>query len=276
MKKKNDSVYQSKFWRPIPQNDIILNKALFQNYGFDKHIHEEYAIGVIGQGCIDGFLDGSTKLINKSSIMTINPDTAHSNWAHDNSTYSQSALYLNPSFLSTLLEENFKSKPVHFKSGLIDNESLANEFLALTSSYETGDLSSLDFECQLIDILNKILLINTTANEQKTLSKHDLAIYRAKEFMQDNLDVDLTLDNISEQLDISKYHFLRLFKEHTHFSPHAYLMLKRIEKAKKLLQKANSLVDVAYSCGFNDQSHLTKRFKAVVGITPGEYQKFFI
>lgn len=276
MKKNNNPKFQSKFWKPIEKDDLILNKAFFNNYGFDKHFHEEYAIGVIGQGCIDGFVDGSTKTINKTSIMTINPDTAHSNWAHDNSTYSQSALYLKPSFLSEILKENFNSKQIHFKSGLLEDETLANEFLALTSSFENNVLSALEFECQIIELLNKILLANTSAQEQKGLNKHDIAIFRAKEFMQDNLSEDITLDNISKELDISKYHFLRLFKEHTYFSPHAYLMLKRIEKAKKLLQKGHTLIDVAYSCGFNDQSHLIKRFKSYLGITPGEYQKFFI
>jgi len=273
---KNLINYKSTFYKPTQKDEIILNKSFFNNYGFDKHIHEDYAIGVIGQGCIDGFVDGSTKTINKKSIMTINPDTAHSNWAHNNNSYSQTALYLKPEFLSDILKANFKTAQVHFKSGLLENEKLANEFLYLTSSYEKNELSILDFECALVELLNKIIVSNTILIEQKNLTKHDIAILRAKEFMQDNLSDNLTLDDISKELDISKYHFLRLFKEHTHFSPHAYVMQKRIEKAKELLRAGHTLVDVAYSCGFNDQSHFYKRFKTFMGITPGEYQKFFI
>lgn len=275
MKKENKS-YKPKFWKPIKNEDIILNKSVFNNFGFDKHVHEEFAIGVIGEGFIDGFLDGKTRTINKKSIMTINPDTAHSNWSHGNSTYSQSAIYLNQSFLENVSQENFNSKNIFFKAGLLEDEALANEFLNLASSYEKNELLEIDYECRLIEILNKILLKNSEIIEQKKLSKHDLAIFRAKEFMNDNLSENLTLDDISYELDISKYHFLRLFKEQTHFSPHAYLMLKRLEKAKKLLQKGATPIDVAFSCGFNDQSHLNKRLKAFVGVTAKEYQKFFI
>jgi len=52
-------------------------------------------------------------------------------------------------------------------------------------------------------------------------------------------------------------------------------MLKRIEKAKELLQKGETLTNTAHICGFNDQSHLNRRFKSIMGLTPGEYKKFF-
>lgn len=273
---KENIIYKPKFWKPIKSEDIILNKSVFNNFGFDKHVHEEFAIGVIGKGSINGFLDGKNRIINKNTIMTINPDTAHSNWAHGEDIYWQAAIYLNQSFFSKISKENFNSKDIFFKSGLFEDETLSNELLSLTLSYERLELSELDYECKLIDILNKILLKNCKVKEQKNLSKHDLAILKAKEIMNDKLSEDLTLDDISSELDISKYYFLRLFKEQTHFSPHAYLMLKRLEKAKQLLQKGYSPIYVAHECGFNDQSHLNKRFKSFVGVTAKEYQKFFI
>ena len=81
---------------------------------------------------------------------------------------------------------------------------------------------------------------------------------------------------IAKELNISKYHFLRLFKDKTFLSPHAYLMSTRIEKAKFALQDGQSLIETAYGCGFNDQSHLNRRFKGVFGLTPKEYQNFFL
>lgn len=276
MKKNDNKEFKSKFWKPLPNENILINKSFFNNYGFDKHIHEEFAIGVIEKGYMDGFVDGRIRSINEASIMTINPDTAHSNWSRNNNSYTQAALYLNKSFIETLAKTNFETKDIYFKAGLLEDSSLAKEFLNLISSYEKNELTSIDYECKLIEILNKILLCNTKVQTQKILTKHDIAIYKAKEIMNDKLNEDLTLDEISKELDISKYHFLRLFKEYTHFSPHSYLMLKRLEKAKIMLQKGYAIIEVAYSCGFNDQSHLNRRFKACVGITPKEYQKFFI
>ena len=235
--KKEPSSYQPKFWKPIKNEDIILNKSLFNNFGFDKHVHEEFGIGVISQGFIDGFIDGQTRTINKNSIMTINPDTAHSNWSHNQSSYSQSALYLTTSFLKNIAKEHFHSDNIYFKSGLLENEQLANEFVALANAYENQELSELDYECRLVELLKKILLQNSKVIETPTLKKHDLAILRAKEFMHDNLSDDLTLDDISKALDISKYHFLRLFKEQTHFSTPCLFNAQTIGKSKAITTK---------------------------------------
>ena len=100
-------------------------------------------------------------------------------------------------------------------------------------------------------------------------------IKRVKEYLHDNFYIQISLDDIAKEFSISKYHFLRLFKKHTFVSPHAYLMLVRVEKAKQFLQKGLSIIDATYMCGFNDQSHLNKRFKAITGLTPGEYKNFF-
>jgi len=276
MKKEKIKRLESKLWKPIEHEGVILSKTVFNNSGFDKHIHEEFAIGVISQGEMNGFIDGTTKSINKKSIMTINPDTAHSNNAYNQNMYSQSAVNVHPSFLSTLLKENFGSKQVYFKTGLLDNESLSNEFISLMSFFENNELTIIDYECRLVEVINKILLANTCVQEQKSLSKHDMAINKAKEFMQDNISMNITLDDIAKELDLSKFHFLRLFKKQTHFSPHVYLMLVRLERAKSLLQEGKSIVDTTYTCGFADQSHLNKHFNAYVGLTPKTYQKFFV
>ncbi len=276
MNNKEKKRFESKLWKPIEHEGVILSKTVFNNSGFDKHIHEEFAIGVISHGEMNGFIDGTTKSINKKSIMTINPDTAHSNNAYNQNMYSQSAVNIHPSFLSTLIKENFSSKQVYFKTGLLEHESLSNEFISLMTSFENNELSTIDYECRLVEVLNKILLANTCVQEQKSLSKHDIAIMRAKEFMQDNLSMDITLDDIAQELDLSKFHFLRLFKKHTHFSPHVYLMLKRLERAKQLLQEGKSIIDAVYTCGFADQSHLNKHFKTYMGLTPKTYQKFFL
>jgi len=276
MKKEEIKRFESKLWKPIEHESVILSKTVFNNSGFDKHIHEEFAIGVISHGEMNGFIDGATKSINKKSIMTINPDTAHSNNAYNHNMYAQSAVNIHPSFLSTVLKENFASKQVYFKTGLLNDESLSNEFISLMTSFENNDLTTIDYECRLIEVLNKILLTNTCVQEQKALSKHDISVIRAKEFMQDNLSTDITLDDIAHELDLSKFHFLRLFKKSTHFSPHVYLMLIRLERAKKLLQEGKSIIDTTYTCGFADQSHLNKHFKSYLGLTPKTYQKFFL
>jgi len=275
MKKNDEVIYDAKFWKPDIQEGVVLHKAHFNNFGFDKHVHEDYTIGLIQEGVMDAFLDGSKQRLNKTSIITVNPDEAHACQSQLHNGYKHYSIYLKPEFLKTLSSENFKGEELFFKNGRFDNVKLAIKLVNIINQNENSLSSKIDFECELIDALNELLLTNANTALQKSLTLHDTMIIRAKEYINDNLGLDLQLSDISDELDISKYHFLRLFKEKTFLSPHSYLMLKRIEKSKQLLQKGERLIDIAYKCGFNDQSHLNRRFKSINGLTPGNYKNFF-
>ncbi|UTJ05722.1 AraC family transcriptional regulator [Arcobacter roscoffensis] len=275
MKKQEEVIYDAKFWKPKINEDIVLHKAHFNNYGFDKHVHEDYTIGLIYEGQMDAFVDGQKKKLNKASVITINPDETHACQSQYCEGYKHYSLYLKPSFVKKFQEENFYNEELFFSSGIFENQYLANKLTSLIMQNEYKTHSNIDFECDLVNTLNELFLNNSKAKTPIILSKHDMMINRAKEFMNYNLHLDLSLDDISNELDISKYHFLRLFKQKTFISPHSYLMLKRIERAKQALQKGESIINTTYMCGFNDQSHLSRRFKAFVGLTPGNYRKFF-
>ena len=64
---------------------------------------------------------------------------------------------------------------------------------------------------------------------------------------------------------------MRVFRRQTGLPPHAYQTQVRIEAAKNLIIQGRSLAFVAAETGFADQSHFTRRFKQLAGITPGEY-----
>ena len=275
MKKEEEIIYDAKFWNPNINEDIVLHKAHFNNFGFDKHVHEDYTIGLIQEGIMDAFLDGRKQKLNKTTIVTVNPDETHACQTQSEIGYKHYSIYLKPSFLKNLSRENFLGEDLYFKKGLFADEILAKRLIDIVTLNENNQSSKIEFECELISSLNNLFLSNGNTTIQKNLSAHDKMIYRAKEFINDNLGLDLQLSDISDELDISKYHFLRLFKEKTFLSPHSYLMLRRIEKAKNTLQKGESLINTTHICGFNDQSHLNRRFKAMTGMTPGNYQKFF-
>jgi AraC family transcriptional regulator len=94
-------------------------------------------------------------------------------------------------------------------------------------------------------------------------------LVRALEYIQDQLDADLTVSGIAQAIGMSPYHFTRLFKESTGQSPHQYLVEARVRKAKELLTTGKFTISEAAShLGFADQSHLTRHFKRVFGLPP--------
>jgi AraC family transcriptional regulator len=73
---------------------------------------------------------------------------------------------------------------------------------------------------------------------------------------------------------LNPYHFARQFKAATGMPPHQYVIARRVERAKQLLQAgtAVSLTEVSLRAGFSDQSQFTRHFKRLVGVTPGQFQ----
>jgi AraC-like DNA-binding protein len=80
-----------------------------------------------------------------------------------------------------------------------------------------------------------------------------------------------TLDELAQIAGLSPYHLVRVFRAETGLPPHAYLTQVRIPRAKAHLQAGEPIVSVAAATGFSDQSHFTRRFKRIVGVTPGQF-----
>jgi AraC family transcriptional regulator len=92
---------------------------------------------------------------------------------------------------------------------------------------------------------------------------------RVCDFMADHLAEDIGLDDLAELTGLTTKHFARAFKQSTGLPPHRFLIVQRIEAAKRRLTDGKiSLADVALACGFADQSHFTATFRRIVGVPP--------
>ncbi len=94
------------------------------------------------------------------------------------------------------------------------------------------------------------------------------------EYIEAHLDAGLTLAQMAAAAHLSAYHFARQFKAATGLPPHQFVITRRVERAKELLQAGTDLVlaEVAAHAGFSDQSQFTHHFKRLVGVTPGQFR----
>jgi AraC family transcriptional regulator len=94
------------------------------------------------------------------------------------------------------------------------------------------------------------------------------------EYIEEHLDAGLTLEQMAAVARLSVYHFARQFKAATGLPPHQYVILRRVERTKQLLQAESdlSLAEVATCAGFSDQSQFSHHFKRIVGVTPGQFR----
>lgn len=98
---------------------------------------------------------------------------------------------------------------------------------------------------------------------------------RAYEFIDANLGADPSISEVADQCGLSSSYFSRAFKRESGFSPHRWLMKRRVERAKELLRDAGQqLADIAQICGFVDQSHFARVFSKSEGCSPGRWRRF--
>ena len=99
-------------------------------------------------------------------------------------------------------------------------------------------------------------------------------IVKAKKYIYDNYDKDITLDEIAKVVSVSPYYFSRLFKEETNENYIDYLTSVRIKKAKYFMESLNmSVKEICYKIGYNDPNYFSRLFKKIEKITPTEYMK---
>lgn len=132
-----------------------------------------------------------------------------------------------------------------------------------------------------LDSLANVLAVNLLRHH--TASKPRLPIYegglpphqlsRVLDYIDAYLDKNIKLANLAQLIDMSPFHFSRLFKRSIGTTPHQYLSQQRVERAKQLLKKTDRLItDIALECGFSSHSHLSKQFRQITGMTPKTYR----
>jgi AraC-like DNA-binding protein len=102
----------------------------------------------------------------------------------------------------------------------------------------------------------------------------DERLSRARKFIDESYQLPLDLSEISKQACLSRYHFLRLFRDTYDTTPHQYLIQKRIEKAKELLRRRSlSVTDVCFEVGFESLGSFSSLFRKCVGDAPKNYRQ---
>jgi AraC family transcriptional regulator len=91
------------------------------------------------------------------------------------------------------------------------------------------------------------------------------------EFIDAGLDGPLGVQAMAQLLGLSEGYFMRAFKSATGQSPHAYLIDRRLARARALMRDSSApLAQIAFACGFNSQAHMTTAFRQRLGVSPGQ------
>jgi AraC family transcriptional regulator len=190
-------------------------------------------------------------------------------------------IYLEPALVGRVAAEAFGLDPARLTVPPLDaldlphlRAAMAAVDAELTSRGAGGPLAAES----LANVLAVLLLRHALAPRSPARGP-DGALPRGRlravvEYVEEHLDASPTLGQLAAVARLSVYHFARQFKAATGLPPHQYVILRRVERAKHLLQGGGdrSLAEVAAHAGFSDQSQFTRHFKRLVGVTPGQFR----
>ncbi|ASP46520.1 AraC family transcriptional regulator [Cognaticolwellia beringensis] len=181
----------------------------------------------------------------------------------------------NPSnrlFLNSLSKGDFL-----INNRLLDTDVSTQEMLKVASDIEASPDSNSPLQASLKENLYlRLLLIHVSSAgyEQQTNAQASLKMTKAQNWIHDNYAMDITLEMVAKQVNISRSHFARQFRQHTGFSVIEYLLKVRCDAVAKLLASSNTdITEVAFATGFSNLSHFYRHFKRRYGITPGAFRQ---
>jgi AraC family transcriptional regulator len=190
-------------------------------------------------------------------------------------------IFLEPGLVARVAAEAFELDPARLTVPPLDGlylRQLRAAMLAVNDELmANGAGGRLAAEC-LANLL-AVHLIRNASGPRPPAGRSDGALPQRKlravvEYIEEHLDASLRLAQLAEVAHLSAYHFARQFKVATGLPPHQYVILRRVERAKLLLQGGDlSLAEVAAGTGFTDQSKFCHTFKRVVGASPRQFRR---
>ncbi|HKP48192.1 MAG TPA: AraC family transcriptional regulator [Pyrinomonadaceae bacterium] len=262
--------WKLKFWQ-IPHLDLELLHAAHVTHDYPAHIHEDYSIAIVLAGTEITTCNGVAHPAAPGQLLLVNPRQVHSNRSID-SEYR--ALKLKPRSFDNLLRD---LRPVEsdwvFPRVVVTDSTLFSRLLQFHLSLEqdTGTLAQQTEFISVMSFLLKRLKTNYRAAPQPVSAKESEKVRLVRDYLQTHFAENISLTQLTSLTNLSPYYLLRVFHNHTGLPPHEYQTQLRIAQARKLIRKGMPLSHTALETGFCDQSHFSRNFKRIVGVTPRQY-----
>lgn len=249
-------------------------KEYFLDYS--KHSHKTFAIGIIGTGKIElDFHAQEKQYLSPNEIVIFNPNQVHQTNSKTKKSLDYYTLHVNLQWCKSVQSELYSNndKFIDIKPNIINEKNIHDELIRIfediclnKSEYENKKLEEV-----LIYILKKYSKIDN-ANDRNECE--NILLDEVKRYILENINNPITLKDISLEVGYDESYITRVFKNEFGLTPHAFLINKRVEKARdKLLNDEHvNLAQLSNEVGFYDQSHFSKVFKRVFAITPNKYK----
>ena len=247
-------------------NGIERMEAWFHGPVFDPHRHDTYAIGVTLSGVQSFHYRGAERHSLPGQLMVLHPYEVHDGGAGTDTELRYHMLYLEPS----LLADAMGGAPLPFvPEAVVDDAAFRTTLAGAFDELDRGldPLFVDDFVAELAGFL-----LRHANRPDKVLGKTAWsAANRARDYLRENALELVRSDALEAVTGLDRYALSRHFRAAFSTSPHRFLLMRRLEQAKRMMRADMPLAEIAAAAGFSDQSHFNRQFKKAFGLTPGRW-----
>lgn len=241
---------------------------------FPAHFHDYYMIGCIENGVRHTAWKTEQFTAYPGDFFLINPFDSHGCSQVGYEPFTYRAINISIETMKNLTEMILGKRELitfpspHVQKGL--DSTLFHSFHRLIlnkqDEFEKEELFYLFME----ELIRKEAHLNGSLNQASALHLQEVKAYIEHHFSE-----VLSLEELSVLAKVNKYTLIRQFRKEFGVTPYQYVQTLRIEKAKERLAEKESLISISAEVGFSDQSHFSRTFKNLSGVTPKQYQKIF-
>lgn len=262
-------------WRPADVCGVELHRGVGVSRVVARHWHEEYQLCLIEEGAGELAYRGVRHATPAASLFVVHPGEIHSNRADDGRGCSYRSLFVEPGVMRRAAEE-VSGRAVgapFFGESVLFERAAVGMFARLHVAMERP-ASSLERESLLLAFSTGLVARFGERGPGPSAAKAKRAgVERACEYLRECYAENVSLESLAGLAGLSPSHFSRVFTGQVGMPPHAFQTQVRVARARALLACGWPISQAAAQTGFADQSHLTRHFKRLTGVTPGQYRR---
>ena len=248
------------------------------------HFHEFDKIVLLLSGKVDYIVEDVTYSLKPWSVLLVRHHAIHKALIDVSAPYDRIILYLDGTYFTRILPDAslmacFASSDRPGNCLLFPDDSQKKLLSSVISSYEAAS-SDLQYGSDAMRdtlIMQFLILVNRISVSGKTPAgidrRYDEKIRQTLSFINENLSADLSIDLLAARVYLSRYYFMRLFKQQTGSTVHSYIRQKLLLYAARLIREGFSAGQAASMSGFGDYSVFNRAFRECFGIRPADLKK---
>lgn len=254
-------------WIVRAPGDFERFEACLEGAAYGPHRHDTYAVAVTVAGVQSFSYRGSRRHSVPGQVVVLHPDELHDGHAGDGRQFRYRSATVSPA----ALQEALGGRALPFLAeGVSDDARLHAAATALIGDLNR-DLGGLEYDQAMLDFAEALSELGSERQHHRRVDLQAVALARA--FIDAHPCDNVRLDHLERVSGQDRWQLSRGFRALLGVSPYRYLIFRRLDTARAMMNGATPLAEIAAASGFSDQSHLTRHFRSAYGLTPAQWRR---